>query len=256
MEKTSPVKSVTKALALLDRIALGDVGRQGVTLTELARELRLPVNTAHNLLKSLVASGYVAQQGRGVYAAGPKCAQLGRVAQCGDAEFQRRLLAVLQEFVAEAGEACLCCTLANGERVLVAALESSQAVRVARATVEDVPFFARVTGRLLAALATPAELQQILARQGWPGERWQGIADDAALEAVLAPLRAQGYCLEEQTAGDLVAMACALTAADGQVWGVLASYAPVYRCHRARQRRLLETLRQTAAQLAPLLSRS
>lgn len=55
MESSSPVKSVTKAMVLLDRIALGDVSRQGMTLTALAHELDIPQNTAHNLLKSLIA---------------------------------------------------------------------------------------------------------------------------------------------------------------------------------------------------------
>jgi IclR family pca regulon transcriptional regulator len=248
----APVKSVQKALALLDRLALGDLARRGVALSELAQEFGLPLNTAHNLLKSLVACGYVAMSGRGVYLAGPKCAQLSRVAQCAETDFQGRVLTELQRFVDAEGEACLCVILVEGERVKVGAVDSTRAVRVAHATVENEPFFARPSGRLLAAMADEAELQQILARQGMPGADWDGITADAALRQALAAVRAQGWCLINGP--ELIGLSCPILNADGRTWGALGTFAPAYRCAEERQHQLLAGLQRAAAVLGREIS--
>lgn len=252
----NPVKSLQKALALLERLALGDLRRQGVTLTQLAQELDLPPNTAHNLLKTLVGCGYAAKLGRGRYVAGPKVTQLARATYATHPLTGERIRRALQHFAEKEGEACVCATLIDGERVLVGAVDSSQAVRVAHATVEAIPFFAKPTGRLLAALAEPAELTRILERHGLPREHWDGIADEAALQRALAHLRQQGYCEVEETALGVVALASPVTAADGRHWGVVGTFAPAFRCKAAQRRHLRSALLELAALLAEELQRT
>ncbi|HEY3415146.1 MAG TPA: IclR family transcriptional regulator C-terminal domain-containing protein [Armatimonadota bacterium] len=249
MENQSSVKSVVKAMALLDRIALDDVSHKGVTLASLAQELGLPQNTAHNLLKSLVASGYVAQQGRGIYVAGPKCAQIGRVTQCADPRTYQRVMASLHKFVDAEGEACVCSTLINGERVTVAVVDSTHTVSVSHALVDGEPFWAKSTGRMLAASAGEAELQQVIARQGMPGRHWNDIGDEAGLRAALSETRSQGFSLLHDERAELVAIACPITDGANPVWGTLATFAPAYRCPEKRRRQLLERLRAVAGDL-------
>lgn len=249
MEIARPVKSVVKAMALLDRIALDDAARQGVTLSVLAQELGLPQNTVHNLLKTLIVSGYVAQQGRGVYVAGPKCAQIGRVSQCADPHVYQRVMASLHRFVDAEGEACVCSTLVNGERVTVAVVDSTHTVSVSHATIDGEPFFAKCTGRMLAACATDAELQQILTRQGMPGPRWNDIHEEKHLRSELKKLREQGYSLLNDPRDELVAIACPISDGIDPPWGTLATYAPAYRCSEERCRQLLARLQAVAKDL-------
>ena len=52
-----PVKSVKKALDLLSILIFDDPGLKGVKLTDLAQRLKLPANTTHNLLKTMVVCG-------------------------------------------------------------------------------------------------------------------------------------------------------------------------------------------------------
>lgn len=254
MENLSPVKSLHKALALLDRLALGDSARQGVPLATLAHEFAMPVNTVHNLVKTLVSCGYAARISRGLYAAGPKCRQLARVAQCAEPSTKACVLRELHRFVDVEKEACVCSILANGERVMVGVVDSTHAVRVAQATVEAVPFFGRATGRMLAAMADAAELQQILDRQGLPGANWDGLADDDALRRELARMRKQGWCGVTDADQGLVGIACPVLLANGDCWGVLGAYAPVYRCDQRRCRQLLVSLKQSASALATALA--
>ncbi|HEY3266794.1 MAG TPA: helix-turn-helix domain-containing protein [Armatimonadota bacterium] len=249
MENETSVKSVVKALALLDRIALGDVARQGVALSAIAQELGLPQNTAHNLLKTLIASGYVSLHGRGVYVAGPKCAQMGRVARLVDPATHQRVMAALHRFVDAEGEACVCSILADGERVTVAVVDGTHTVTVSHATMDGEPFFAKSTGRMLAAAAGEDELRRIVDRQGMPGRHWDDIQDEESLRAELAKTRAQGFSLLVDQKHELVAIACPITDGVEPAWGTLATYAPAYRCPAKRRRELLARLCIIAADL-------
>jgi DNA-binding IclR family transcriptional regulator len=254
MEKSPPVKSVAKAMAALDCIALDDAARQGVTLSAIAGKLGLPQNTVHSLLKSLVASGYVAQKGRGVYVAGPKCAQIGRVARFADPRIHQRVMAALHRFVDAEGEACVCSNLVSGERVTVAVVDSTHTVSVSRATIDGEPFFAKCTGRMLAACADESELQQVIARQGMPGRHWNDINDESRLRAELARLREQGYSLVNDERDDLVAIACPIWQGVPPAWGTLATYAPAYRCSGERCYQLLKRLKSIAGDLSAEIS--
>ena len=246
----APVKSLHKALVLLDRLALGDLARRGVALTDLAREFGLPANTAHNLLKTLVACGYAARTARGLYAVGPKFGQIARVQQGSDPLTRDRILRELQRFVEAEGEGCVCVILVQGERVTVGAVESTQSVRVAQATVQDAPFFAKPTGRLLAAMADEVELQQILARHGLPGAYWDGIDNEAALRPELARLRQQGWCEVSEADSEVVSLAWPVLTPAGGTWGVVGTFAPAYRCPAARRRQLRRALQGLAASVS------
>lgn len=253
-ERAIPISSVRKALALLDRLALGDLARRGVSLSALAREFDWPLNSTHNLVKTLVACGYVRQIGRGLYAAGPKCEQVARAEQCGDARVQAGILEALDGFVEAEGEPCVCVTVVHGRRVMVAAVDGTHAVRVSQGVVEDVPFFGKATGRMLAALADEDGLREILARNGLPGSHWKGVRDEADLRRRLAALRAKGCCVVRQTDADLVAIACPVMRADGRPWGALGTYAPAYRCPRGREVRLRRALERAAARVSGVVS--
>lgn len=249
----APVKSLQKALGLLDRLALADVARQGVALSDLAREFGMPPNTAHNLLKTLVACGYAAQMGRGLYAAGPKFAQIARVQLCADIPTREGILREVRRFVETEGESCVCVLLIDGERVTVAAVESTQAVRVAQATVQAAPFFAKPTGRLLAAMADEPQLARILQRHGMPGTQWAGISDEGTLRRELGRLRRQGWCEVVEADLGVVSLVWPVPDRDGSTWGVVGCYAPAYRCSATRRRELRVRLQSLAARVAAVV---
>jgi DNA-binding IclR family transcriptional regulator len=250
-EQTAPtVQSVRKAMALLDCLAFDDMAREGLPLARLAQACGLPTNTAHSILKTLVEAGYAAQLARGVYAAGPRCAQLARAALVGDDAFRARVREALAAFVAVEGEACVCATLVDGARVVLASLDSTRAIRVARSEVEDVPFFAKPTGRMLAAFADDEARRRILERHGMPGATWDGIADKATFLAALDALRGQGWCVVEDRAEGLVSLAVPVLAPDGAPWGAIGAFAPSYRCPPERY----TTVRQSLVALASALT--
>ncbi len=251
--RAMPVKSVAKALHLLERIAIGDPRREGVTLSALATEFGGPVNSIHNLLKTLVACDYLALQGRGRYVAGGKFDEMQHVATFAHPGTRDRLLRVLQHFVSDENEGCTCVILAGAQRLVVGGVDSSQAIRVSQSKAESSPFFAKATGRLLAAMADERTLERIVEHNGMPGDLWNGIEDWTGLRKALTRIRAQGFCeLEERQVG-LVSLACPLLESTGRCWGVLGTYAPQFRCPPDRRPRLRQRLCLSAHELSEAL---
>jgi len=253
-EYPAPVRSVAKALGLLDAVIQADLSGRAVTLGELAEQAGMRPNSAHNLIKTLVSCGYARQRARGQYEMGSKCRQLGRISSIGAAATQPAVLECLRRFAERYGETCVLAALVNGERVILAQVDSSQAVRVSHATARAEPFFAKPTGRLLAAISDEAELQQILTRQEMPGKHWDGIRSEAKLRRALAALREASVCIVEDTQQDLVALAVPVAAESDRTRCVLGAFAPLYRCDAARRDELLKGLRRSAGELEKVLS--
>jgi len=251
MENSAPVRSVEKALNLLDAIVFSDVAGDGKTLKELADAFGLPVNTAHNLLRSLEVCGYVMRHGRGIYGAGPKCARMGRAVLASSVAGRERIVDELKRFAETEAEAAVCTILLEGERVLVAKVEGNQAVQVAHSVVEQGPFFAKPTGRVLAAVADEAELEKIVQRQGYPGDAWDGIVRRSELDRALEGIREEGVSVVRQE--DLVAVACPVYQSNGAPWGAIGTYAPSFRCGAARQRELVAALKGAARAVSSVL---
>ena len=163
-------------------------------------------------------------------------------------------MAKLQEFVDIENEPIVCSVLAEGRRLVVAAVESTHAVRISHATYEDAAFFSKATGRLLAATADPAELEEILEHHGLPGVHWDNIDSRPKLNQALAKLRQQGGCEMEDIPQQVVALAVPVPGRDGHAWGVLGTYAPAFRCPASRRKQLRQTLQRFADELAEIVT--
>jgi IclR family acetate operon transcriptional repressor len=247
MEYPVPVRSLKKALDLLDLIIEADLCETEATLGGLARRMKLRANSVHNLLKTMEACGYVEKTGHGVYRQGLKCRQLGLLNRLGAAVRTR-----LKALAAQEGEACVLATLVNGARVVVSSVDSTQSIQVSHAILEDRPFFSLATGRILAATANEEELRQIVERHGLPGKLWNHITSAAALRTALEEVRKQGWCRVDTVDG-LVGMACPVCGPDGQPWGALGLYAPAFRCPPAQCERLAQALCRAAGEFSAIL---
>ena len=247
------MRSLKKALDILDLIIEADLHQVDASLAGLARHMRLPANSVHNLLTTMVACGYVRKNGHGRYVQGVKCRQLGRLNRLAAPPVRDAVRRHLQQLAAETGEGCLLAVLMNGERVVVAREDSAQAIQVSHATIENLPFFSRATGRALAAYATAEELEQIVARHGLPGRHWDHIARRPVLRAALAAVQRQGVCVATTPEHGLIGLAAPVMGANGKAWGVLGLYAPAFRCGPKQIARLTTRLRRCAADLASAL---
>jgi DNA-binding IclR family transcriptional regulator len=253
MDETVPVLSLKKALDALDLIIEAGLRGADASLGGLARRMKLRPNSLHNLLKTMMACGYVEKTGHGLYVQGLKCRQLGRMNALTAPAVQEKLQGRLKQLAAEEGEACLLTVLVNGERVVVSRVDSTQVIQVSHATQEDRQFFSLATGRILAVIATETELKQIVERHGMPGDLWEGISTEPGLKKALAGLLQQGGGVVQTRDNELIGLACPVLGTDGRGWGALGLYAPAFRCPPKRCDRLAKALRRAAADLSTVL---
>ncbi len=242
-EVAGPIQSVGRALLLLDWLAERQVGGEVCALQDAAEVLGVPASTAHNLLKTMSEAGYVARGERG-YALGPQCTGLARAARLTTHQVEEPLAAL----AAETGESCVLATLLGCRRRVVCRAEGHSLVRVG-AQVEDsdrARFFQFVTGRVLAAYATAAELDLIVAMHGLPGGAWDGLESPAELEAALAAIRQEGLALGAAGDGEIVALAAPVIDPHGQLLAALGLYLPAYRAQDEYLARLKSALRAAA----------
>ena len=111
-----PVQSVRKAFALFSILVFDDLQREGIALTTLAKQLDLRTNTTHNILKSMCATGFVAQTAAARYIVGPKCLQIGRINRLLNDTTLQWCRPPLEALSAKLNETVLFVTLVNGKR--------------------------------------------------------------------------------------------------------------------------------------------
>jgi DNA-binding IclR family transcriptional regulator len=246
MIKDLPVKSLKKALDILD-LLLFRAGAEGLSLSAIAQALGLPANTAHNLLKTMIACDYAEQTDGSRYRAGGKWRQASRLHHLLARE---PVFRALRETAQRIGESCVLATLANGDRLVIGRAEGDRAVQVAAAVIDAGRLYNSPTGRVLVAFADPGERRSIVARHGLPGERWDGIDDAAGLDAAAEDIRAAGGC--RILTQELAAVAVPVLGPEGDLLGALGAYAPRFRCPLKRQGVLLRELRKSAVAMSQL----
>jgi DNA-binding IclR family transcriptional regulator len=245
MEK-SPVQSVRKALDLLDLVVWADLGGKASALADLAEKMRMRPNSVWNLLKTLCDCGYLTQQGRGLYTSGSKIRQLGSMNRFDAPAVREGIEACLGHFAQVEMESAVMAILVGGARLVLTRAEADRAVTISHDRVEESGFFAKPTGRMLAAMADPERLDRILAHNGPPGRDWDGMTDRPQLERALEPLARNGLCAVPDQKREIFAAACPVRSSPADTPAVVGVYAPLYRCDRKRQAELISRLRETA----------
>lgn len=185
------VQSVDRALDLLEALARSE-GPVGVG--EVAAMTGLPQGTAHRLLRSLQARGYVRHDLTRKYSLGAAAFRLGDAAQRSLAHSARPYLAGLVDY---AGETANLSVLEGDDVVYVAQVPSPHTLRMFAEVGRHVPPHSTASGKVLLA-AMPAERAvAVLRRTGLPRLTPNTITDAAAFEAELERTRDRGWGVDE-----------------------------------------------------------
>jgi len=243
-----PVKSVKKAFDLLNFIAFEE-GDRGVALSDLAGRMKAPANSTRNLLKSMIAAGYVAQNESGRYTPGPKCRELARVTVLREWEPRAVIEGAVRDLSRMLGESVVFVTLADGSRRLVAHADPDRAIKVDVSRVRGEDPFTYVSGRVLLAFAGARERARAVERHGVPLKRWDGIRTHAALERACEKVQARGEASAQNEAEETFSIACPVLDGEGRLIGALGCFAPQFRTLKRDEERIRRELRSTAARL-------
>jgi IclR family acetate operon transcriptional repressor len=242
-----PVAVVKKALDLLEMVVFDAPAGEGLALSELARRMEMPQNSARNILKSMIACGFVEQSSEAKYIAGPKCHRIGRWNRLISETTAQAIQAHLAALTAEIEEATVFATLRGGNRVVLSRIEASQAIQVRQALIQNERFYSTPTGRVMTAYASPDEFAQIIARQGIPGASWDGIDNEDDLRAAGEVIRTAGESVIVEN--QVVAFARPVLGQDGEFVGALGCYAPQFRCPESSWKKIRQAMELTVTGL-------
>lgn len=250
--QSAPVQSVRKAMDLLDRVAFASPA-QRPTLTQLAGEMGLRTNTAHNLLKSLEACGYVGREAGG-YAPGYKLRQMGLMNRATSPEASRRIRAVLADLAEQVGELVLYAVLSGHRRITLAYVDGAPDAGIHRQPDLAPSIYAVPTGRLLLACAPPEQRQEIIEALGLPeAQHWEGMRTRRKLDAALDAIAERGFCIQSTAAGRYASFAVGVPDAADGLAGSLGCMAAAADWPPSRHDEMLAALTAAAKRLAAVV---
>ena len=245
-KKDCPVESLRRGLELLDLLC--GCGEAGCGLADLSNRVGLKRTTVHNLLKTLVYSGYVSNLGDGHYGVGWRIRRLGDLELLNQIPGRRmeNLSSMMRDLTKEIDEALILAVCVNGRRRMVTRTSAGHSVEVNVDLLNNGPrpLWTWETGLVMAAFASEEEFAQIRAANDWPTEP----SFAAKLMFQLEEIRRTGYVSLPNPS--IYACAVPVLNSKGELLAALGLNQPLYR-HRAREtRRMIEQLQQGAALLA------
>ena len=244
MNKNIPVKSLAKALHLLDVLLFEDVEEQGFEVKELAEKLHFPANSVHNLLKTMLLCGYVEKNGSGRYTFGPTCRRIAyRNYQRGD-DFREKVTAVMREAVAHLNESMVFSILDNNTwNTLVRAEPTGKIVKVNMEEVERCYLFETATGRVMYSYSSPARRSVLIHENGHPEKSWPNYEEDSVR------IRKEGFCMCMRERYGLFTYAVPVMGKNGRLIGALGVYTLPGPKNEKRNRGILQVLNEAARKI-------
>ena len=248
-ESGRTVQAVDRALALANALSREPTG---LTLTGLARQTGLAVQTAQSLLRTLQRHGWVVQSRRGApYRLGPA---IGALHRRWTNHLDRAAAAAepLQALSRELGEYVVIAEWAGVRLYPIAEARPDRELTVRGETFRRECLHVMATGKLLLAYLDDATRQTVVADLPLEKAGPRSISTPAALLANLRTIRCQGYaCCEEEAALGVTALAVPIGAkGEEPPTATLGVSLPSVRYHAQQRTHLLKRLRHAAHGIA------
>lgn len=240
----SQTASLSKGLKLLQAILL-DRGHS--TLTELSRQVGLPVSTAHRLVKILQSEGFVEQPIKGCLLAGPACQIMSQAGINQRERLTAMFRPLLSRLAQQYDAACHFGVLDDG---MVTYLIKSETASAALFTREDMQLeaYCSAIGKVLLAALPGDELENYLAGGPFVPLTTNTIVDPAGIRAELERVRCAGVAYDMfEIREDLFCLAVPVKDRNGDVVGGLSCSLCRTVADPSDNRRIARALRRIAS---------
>jgi len=198
--RTYEVSSVRKALDILTAFSLFE---PEWSLSALARRLRLPKSTAHNLLRTLQSVDLVHQDcERRAYRLGPRALEMG-LAFAQSSEVLAQARPVLRRVAELTRETLKLGIFSNDQVLIVAAVESSHQLHTRGDIGTRWPLHSTGLGKAILSALPPDECEKLIRRRGMAQLTGHTLLSWRQLSSELDAIRSRGYAtdLEENEPG-------------------------------------------------------
>ncbi|MGH7015003.1 MAG: IclR family transcriptional regulator [Stellaceae bacterium] len=240
------VQALERGLKLLAIIAEAD----GLSLTSLTQRAGIAPSTAHRILATLKASGFVhCDDVHGVYLIGVQAFRIG------SAFLRNRKLTdagrgAMRRLMEESGETVNMGIEDDGYVVFISQAESHQSVRAFHRPGSRSLLHASSIGKAIMAALTDEAAIERLHRSGMPKFTEHTIVDPEVLLADLALVRKRGWAIDnEERAEGLRCVGAAVYNEHAEVLGAISVSGPVVRMTEERIGELGPMVRRTAADI-------
>lgn len=214
----STVKSIEKAMSVLELLTDRALENRPLTLSEITKETAIPQVTARNILRTLEKCGYVTRIRHGQYEEGERCCKLFR-----SSGIIRHLTVaaapILQKLSHDLNESVLLATIVNGKRVELIRCRVSHDNLKAPEWHANEEFYSMRTTRVMLAWFSKTQLEYFIERNKLPAyNAWPEVNNSSAnLKHELKKIRINGGCRDiygetlaiavpvKNKAGDIVA---------------------------------------------------
>jgi DNA-binding IclR family transcriptional regulator len=187
-------QTLDRALCVLMRI--GESGSRGLTLAECSASLGYSKPTAHRILRTLAARGFLrVDQERGLYTLGPANLRLG-MTFLEQLDIRTEALPVLRQLGERTGETVHLGVLDGSDVVYIEKIESKHAVRMFSRIGHTMPAYSTGIGKAILAHLRADELEQALPEKLEP-RTTATITVRETLLRHLADIRRRGYSTDD-----------------------------------------------------------
>lgn len=235
---TTPIRSVEKALAILLHVSSSTDGARG---SDVATACNLPAATAHHLLETLRAAGFLSKDARRRYRMGPEVGALAD-AFMRQTHLPESLMMALRNLAERTGETAYVSGWMHDDVMVLSTVEGSQAVRVAglhRGSQGEA--HARASGKLLLSYSSSEVVEHYLNTHPLKAMTEHTITDRDDLLAELSAIRRRGYAIDLEEYAEGVSCVAAPLINDGVALLAYTVSAPWDRFRR-NQRALTEAV--------------
>jgi IclR family acetate operon transcriptional repressor len=205
--------------------------RERLGVSETARLLGVGRSTAHRLLTTLRAHGFVVQDDSRAYRVGPALRELGAaIAESGVVRARCRMY--MHALCDELGETVNLVALRGTDAVFVDSVETRRPLRVAGREGVVLPAHAVSAGKALLALLPADALRELYADEALTPLTERTLPTRSALEAQLEIVRQRGYAVNiGESERGITAAACAIPGQAASDRFAIAVSAPSSRVH-------------------------
>lgn len=245
--RAQPVKSADRTLAVIEYLA-----RNGPTgFTSILEQLQLPRSSAHALLHTLRASGWIQQDaGSSRYSLGLRAWQVGQQ-YTGHRTLADIASPIMDRLAGELGETIQLARLDGTDNVYIGISLSPSPMRLASAVGMRLPAHATGIGKALLSMLEPAEAAERISTAPLQALTPVTITDAALLLTTVAATRRAGYAVDD---GEYIdgcrCVAIPLTGpGDGEVISAISVTMPAFRTGPSWPLDLLSPLRSSVAEI-------
>jgi DNA-binding IclR family transcriptional regulator len=241
---------VIKTFDILELVAQRN--GQGVTLTEISNELKMNQATAANIIKTMVSREYLEHIGKKKgYRLGPAAFNITNVVPYGQ-ELVNAARDVMEELTSKLNESSILGVLRNNKRFIMHVVNSTQEVQVQVRSERNV--YETASGRLLIAYLSEKELERFIQQNGLPDKTtWKAGSSLKGFYEALTMIKKDAIAITHSSNRTVRGFAVPIYNGEQVVAG-LSVFMPDYRYTVARQKIIIQLLREASQTISKRLS--